>query len=74
MCVAPEDRARVNELIRDILLGELIPAPVSFAVLDPQGGAVRQVRWTVRALAGEGDAPMGVAFMGEGPEPVERLG
>jgi PAS domain S-box-containing protein len=67
VCVAPEDRARANGYMRDILLGEAIPAPVTFAVLDPQGGAALPVRWTVRALAGEGDVPVGVAFTGETP-------
>jgi PAS domain-containing protein len=67
LCVAFDDRARVNGLLRDILLGETLPAPVSFALLDPQGGPALPVRWTVRALSGEGDATIGIAFMGEGP-------
>jgi PAS domain S-box-containing protein len=67
ICVAPDDRTRVNGLIRDVLFGESVPAPVPFSLLNPQGGAVVPVRWTVRALAGEGDVPIGIAFLGEGP-------
>lgn len=71
ICVAPDDRARVNALMRDILIGESVPAPVAFALLDPQGGPLFPVRWTVRPLAGEGDVPVGIAFMGETPVPAE---
>jgi PAS domain S-box-containing protein len=69
VCVAPDDRARVNGMLRDILIGESMPAPVSFALLDPQGGPSFPVRWTIRALFGEGEVPVGIAFMGETPHP-----
>jgi PAS domain S-box-containing protein len=73
ICVAPDDRARVNALMRDILIGESVPAPVTFALLDPQGGGVFSVRWTVRPLTGEGDVPVGIAFMGEVPVPADGV-
>lgn len=64
-CIIPEDRARANGMLRDILIGESIPAPVKLSVIHAEGGPHVPVRWTVRGLAGEGEVPTGIVLTGD---------
>ena len=66
-CIVPDDRARANAILRDILIGESIAAPVMISVSGPGGGPAVPVRWTVRGFAGEGEVAAGVVLIGESP-------
>jgi PAS domain S-box-containing protein len=66
-CIVPEDRARANSILRDILIGGSISAAVGLSVLHAGAGQSVPVRWTVRGLSGEGDTPVGINLTGESP-------
>ena len=70
-CIISDDRARATGILRDILIGESIPAPVILSVVCPGGGPPVPIRWAVRALAGEGETPVGVLLTGESPMNTE---